>query len=137
MGANDKDRQGTFVWEDDRELSSSYSEWGSGQPNNADEEFNPEDCVEMYSSGSLDDVNCAVSRGVFGVVCQKLICSKGCHDCTNNGPGKCDECLEGLTATDATDGMGVTCDASSVASAAGSLVAAVLAMWMLAVGEYM
>ena len=51
IGATDFDTEGTYTWPDGRILDSS-APWSPGEPNGA----SGENCVEMYSSGVLNDL---------------------------------------------------------------------------------
>lgn len=54
IGINDLEREGTFVYAD-RSPMQTFSQWRSGEPNNA---YDDEDCVELVASGGWNDVAC-------------------------------------------------------------------------------
>nr|QNH72460.1 toxin candidate TRINITY_DN17816_c0_g1_i1.p1 [Isarachnanthus nocturnus] len=51
-GATDKKKEGSFKWCD--KTSWGYTNWLENEPN----EYGEENCVEMYSSGKWNDLNC-------------------------------------------------------------------------------
>src|SRR5262249_15617994 len=59
IGFNDRDREGTFVWDDGS--TSVFTNWSSGQPDN----FFDEDCAILQAStltGAWIDIDCEDSR---------------------------------------------------------------------------
>ena len=56
IGLNDIDTEGMFVWADGS--SSSYRNWGPGQPDNSNEE----DCVHLRADTLWNDLPCGSTR---------------------------------------------------------------------------
>lgn len=53
FGYNDRASEGSWVWETGESVS--YTNWGSGEPNNSGDE----DCAHLYDSGVWNDHRCA------------------------------------------------------------------------------
>ncbi|KAL5009101.1 hypothetical protein ScPMuIL_014682 [Solemya velum] len=67
IGLNDKETEGTFVWNDCPGQQTHFTNWMSGEPNQHD--GNQEDCVQIiHSSGEWNDVPCSKTI--------KFICEK-------------------------------------------------------------
>ena len=61
IGLNDRQTEGKYVWEHNKELAGNYSPWTDyelGQPASLREK---EDCVVVKQSGTWHDVPCAWS----------------------------------------------------------------------------
>ena len=56
IGLSDVASEGTWVWSSGS--SSTYTNWGSGEPNDS----GGEDCTHIYTSGSWNDLPCSSSR---------------------------------------------------------------------------
>lgn len=76
VGADDRDAEGTFRWLGDvaDPVGGAYVNWRSGEPNNANGNFE-EDCmiIEGDRGGTWDDRPCApppVDTGAYAYVCQ-------------------------------------------------------------------
>ncbi|KAI8775664.1 C-type lectin domain family 17, member A, partial [Biomphalaria glabrata] len=55
IGGLDIKQNGQFVWATTPEVRIVTNIWNNGEPNNYG---GNEDCVEMYTSGVLNDINC-------------------------------------------------------------------------------
>ena len=60
IGLNDRSSEGTFRWSTGGYMS--YSNWGSGQPDNDGSWFDDENCVELNTSGRWNDLECSESH---------------------------------------------------------------------------
>merc|ERR1740117_2222713 len=63
IGLNDQKKEGSWKWMGVAK-GNKFLSWNKGEPNN----YNTEDCVEMYQSGKWNDLKCATKRPFF---CQK------------------------------------------------------------------
>merc|ERR1712166_202476 len=63
IGLNDKKKEGSWKWMGVAK-GNKFLSWNKGEPNN----YNTEDCVEMFQSGKWNDLKCATKRPFF---CQK------------------------------------------------------------------
>merc|ERR1712166_194868 len=63
IGLNDKKKEGSWKWMGVAK-GNKFLSWNKGEPNN----YNTENCVEMYQSGKWNDLKCATKRPFF---CQK------------------------------------------------------------------
>jgi len=92
-GGTDEYLEGTFVWRDGAALSP--TNWQMDEPNNAS---NREDCVELYASGTWNDVPCRTA--------QRYVC-EGPSFCGNGAVAMPEACDKG-----ALNGTGVGCTAT-------------------------
>merc|ERR1711957_863341 len=63
IGLNDMRKEGSYKWMGVAK-GNNFRSWNKGEPNN----YNTEDCVEMFQSGKWNDLKCATKRPFF---CQK------------------------------------------------------------------
>merc|ERR1712195_182867 len=63
IGLNDQKKEGSWKWMGVAK-GNKFLSWNKGEPNN----YNTENCVEMYQSGKWNDLKCATKRPFF---CQK------------------------------------------------------------------
>merc|ERR1712166_1525787 len=63
IGLNDQKKEGSWKWMGVAK-GNKFLSWYKGEPNN----YNTEDCVEMFQSGKWNDLKCATKRHFF---CQK------------------------------------------------------------------
>merc|ERR1712195_299376 len=63
IGLNDQKKEGSWKWMGVAK-GNKFLSWNKGEPNN----YNTEDCVEMFQSGKWNDLKCATKRPFF---CQK------------------------------------------------------------------
>ncbi|XP_078656092.1 uncharacterized protein LOC144902486 [Branchiostoma floridae x Branchiostoma belcheri] len=68
FGLHDQNTEGSFEWIDDTALGNgSYSNWGSGEPNNSGGQ---EDCVHYWDSSQLNKWNDMGCNGLCRFICQ-------------------------------------------------------------------
>ncbi|KAM9701431.1 collectin-43-like isoform 2-T2 [Dama dama] len=60
---NDISTEGRFTYPTGESLV--YSNWASGEPNNKAKDGGPENCVEIYSDGNWNDIECSEQRLVI------------------------------------------------------------------------
>merc|ERR1740133_448442 len=63
IGLNDQKKEGSWKWMGVAK-GNKFLSWNKGEPNN----YNTENCVEIYQSGKWNDLKCATKRPFF---CQK------------------------------------------------------------------
>merc|ERR1711973_21652 len=68
IGLEDFSREGNFIWDNSKE-DVEFSNWDEGQP---DAYYDDEDCVNMSSNGTWNDVGCFFDdwNGALHAVCQ-------------------------------------------------------------------
>ncbi|MBN2499054.1 MAG: hypothetical protein JXR96_30975, partial [Deltaproteobacteria bacterium] len=71
IGYNDRDAEGTWVWEEDGSTSS-YHPWSPGEPNGHENE----NCAEVRGDGRWNDLRCTDDRAF---VCELVICANDPH----------------------------------------------------------
>ncbi|XP_040091308.1 collectin-43-like [Oryx dammah] len=63
LSMNDISREGRFTYPTGQSLV--YSNWAPGEPNNRAKDGGPEDCLEIYSNGNWNDIECTEERLVI------------------------------------------------------------------------
>ncbi|KAI4529274.1 hypothetical protein MG293_020522 [Ovis ammon polii] len=63
LSMNDISREGRFTYPTGQSLV--YSNWAPGEPNNRAKDKGPENCLEIYSNGNWNDIECTEERLVI------------------------------------------------------------------------
>nr|XP_020766965.1 collectin-43-like isoform X2 [Odocoileus virginianus texanus]XP_020766966.1 collectin-43-like isoform X2 [Odocoileus virginianus texanus] len=63
LSMNDNTTEGRFTYPTGESLV--YSNWASGEPNNKAKDGGPENCLEIYSDGKWNDIECSEQRLVI------------------------------------------------------------------------
>ncbi|KAI4555432.1 hypothetical protein MJG53_019122 [Ovis ammon polii x Ovis aries] len=63
LSMNDISREGRFTYPTGQPLV--YSNWAPGEPNNRAKDKGPENCLEIYSNGNWNDIECTEERLVI------------------------------------------------------------------------